>query len=1364
MIISLSSQRTGTPTSPPTQPLPSAMPPPRPPKKAELAGNPLSPPASSETSTEHFISAPRTHQQPHTPAAQDPDSRDSSSSSMMGVASDLTMPPSLPSTSSMDEQLQELKRQQQLQLRTFTDALESQDSSSETSESSVTRVAPQVGPHPSYQATPTMDQPDLQLVGQGGDGLHSLEAPPPGGQSSSFQAADQPLLSMGGTPPSHQAPPPVGQPIGGGNTASANQALLDLHMLLQPPGGPTSSLTTPLLQPGPAPSEPWVGFAETTHPRLGGMGVSGEPTRPPKPAHLQSVEIPPPDHVVMHSPQFPAPVNPAQSFPPEGRIEGTAQDGSLTPDVNSLMATATGTFPPINPAQSMPSLHRIEGVAQNGSSLTPNVNSLMAPATGTLNPVPAARPPQTESAVPDVAAQNLSIGSQGGEVPSQQLPPTTPLPFDVVSTTPQLLSPALQGNAESAANLSSAVDGSFVGVDNTMTIASMSRPIPAPVLSPPMSPSQRLDPNLGQPVLSPPMSQIQRLEPNPVSPMSQRLEPNPDRPPSMSLSQRLEPNLDRPQSNLEPEPGTLVESSSFPPGGHRMSSALYSGLLDTRYGAGEGSVQGGHVEHGTNTPPPRVESEDGLVPSQSDIHSTLDSNSVSSLPEDQVHARVALDLSSGALQRHHTAISPATVATSMSSLAFSHGLDVDLHSLPRLSETSFRPIPGLGPGGSLRTPPSMSPLALDASSRLTQQANIEHIQALLSSNRTLQQSLDERTREAEQLRASLADHRTQLDNYKQQLFVLQQQLGQVSHQQQKQEQEKATASGQQAVLMQLLQQQQGMFSQQQAQIESLSKVSDGHSKEQMELEVKHRQALAVEQERNASLLEKNAQQGHEVQRLQQQVQTLSQQQQMVQVHLYQYQTQIQERDKQLLAFRGQHKDIIQNLEHKYQQKVSQLVLQIQELQGDMKKARSQRQSLPVPLQPMKGQQFSPQAVRSPQQQQFLPQIPSTPINPHLTTAAGGQVGSPKNLPSASAHPQVPPQPQGFQSQASGGLVQRQSSNPATPHHQQQQQQQQQQLPNPLTPQPAKPTAMPPMPPQLGPQKAGIADQSLSMIPSQPPGNLGGSQGSDPGISHQQYRTAPLPQTTIMQPTPQPGHMISQPSHVTQGAPPQGANPAGQGLSHHGGQILAQGSNPQLQSLPPHAISSTAGNIHPQQMGGFQMGRSGVPPAQGANIQQMQGMLCSLRCFIQLAYPNCLCRSISAAHWCTIPPERCAASTTEHATYATEPSTCASEPSTCSSSEPPTPVCGRWWSDSAKHGIPWWHATTTATTATATAATTTTATAATTGPSGIPPSAARATTATTFASFATVIGSCCCFNAVARVSARSCIIAIALVQL
>ena len=361
-----------------------------------------------------------------------------------------------------------------------------------------------------------------------------------------------------------------------------------------------------------------------------------------------------------------------------------------------------------------------------------------------------------------------------------------------------------------------------------------------------------------------------------------------------------------------------------------------------------------------------------------------------------------------------------------------HGIDTDLQSL-HLSGLSLHPIPGLG-SMSLQSPQSISSINLDLG--LTQLSNtMEHLQALLASNRTLQLSLDEKTKEVEQNRAMMADQKSQLENYKQQLLILQQQLGQVSSLQQKQEQEKATASGQQAVLMQLLQQQQGMFSQQQAQIEKLSKVTDSHRREQIEAEMKYKQAAAVEQEKNSGLNSQNFQKNQEIQRLQQQLQSSAQQQQMVQVHLYQYQTQIQERDKQLLAFRDQHKQIIQSLELRYQQKVAQMVQQIHELQGELKKVKSHKHSRsphpsnsvqqlagtnksstpsPVPArqfpQVMSPVTLQPSTQGHPQQfvQSTMSPSQGTPISAHPTGVQGRQADLLTPNPTQSVHHQIPP--------------------------------------------------------------------------------------------------------------------------------------------------------------------------------------------------------------------------------------------------------------------------------------------------------------------------------------------------------------------
>ena len=69
-----------------------------------------------------------------------------------------------------------------------------------------------------------------------------------------------------------------------------------------------------------------------------------------------------------------------------------------------------------------------------------------------------------------------------------------------------------------------------------------------------------------------------------------------------------------------------------------------------------------------------------------------------------------------------------------------HGIDTDLQCL-HLSGLSLHPIPGIG-SMSLQSPQSISSINLDLG--LIQLSNtMEHLQALLASNRTLQLSLNE---------------------------------------------------------------------------------------------------------------------------------------------------------------------------------------------------------------------------------------------------------------------------------------------------------------------------------------------------------------------------------------------------------------------------------------------------------------------------------------------------------------------------------------------------------------------------------------------------------------------------------------------
>lgn len=919
--------------------------------------------------------------------------------------------------------------------------------------------------------------------------------------------------------PHHQAPPPADQssistPFSPGyestghssdvmDDGNSNQVLMDLQMLLQPPSE-LSSLATPLEPESPEFRGEKLDLATPLHP-----SVTDQPIEPN--AEVQGPSGP----THFHSQTY------ASSAP---NLSGSLMG---SPDID--LST------PLNPTPTPPQTPSSQG----GITVTPQDEHQYTPPVSTLT--------QGES-----TAQPPQLSPHLNNISTPQIPPSV------------AEEPFYQATA--AASLTPA-NNSMGGFDNTMTITSISRPIATPVLSPPTSPDQRLEPNQDHQTLG----------------------------------------------NLEQERD--VDSSHSMPL-EQLSAEETSATLHSRQIGGQSTSQ---EVNGTPTPDSSENQNEcreslNLVPSQSGFNSTLGSGSVSSLLDDPTHSTVPLDLTSAALQN---LANISLVAPPTSTIDFSHGLDTDLHSLPLFTDTSFRPILGIS-STSLHTPSSISPLSLDTGSRFAQAGNsMEHFQSLLASNRTLQLSVDEKSREIEQQGARIADQKSQLENYKQQLFVLQQQLGQVSTQQQKQEQEKATASGQQAVLMQLLQQQQGMFSQQQAQIEKLSKVSDSHRKEQTDIEVKYKQALAVEQEKNSALANKNTQQGYEMQRLQQQVQTLSQQQQMVQVHLYQYQTQIQERDKQLLAFRNQHKEIIQSLEHKYQQKVSQMVQQIQELQADLKKARSQRQGLPpVPLRPvstkglteMQAQQFS-QTPR-PSQQQFAPQLPSTPISAYPSSQAKqvdvftpptSASSTSQSASSRSPHPapsQVPLQHQAFQSQRLGGPFQQSPSNVTNP----------QQLPTPLTPHPL-PGAVPA---QLMSLSSGSVNQSLPLA-NQPSRSIGSARGSDHGIQ-QQFHTGP-PQQPTMQPTSsQPSHMTSQPSLVTQVASPSrglGAQPLGQMHPQHGGQVLSQGSNPQLQSqqLMPQVGSSTLQNVAP--IGGMQAppGGQGVPgqgSIQGMNIQMPQG--------------------------------------------------------------------------------------------------------------------------------------------------------------
>lgn len=245
----------------------------------------------------------------------------------------------------------------------------------------------------------------------------------------------------------------------------------------------------------------------------------------------------------------------------------------------------------------------------------------------------------------------------------------------------------------------------------------------------------------------------------------------------------------------------------------------------------------------------------------------------------------------------------------------------------------------------LETPNDTTPLPTElAMGHLLQQEQpMSEIQVQL-----LQQSIDDQKKVIEMHKTEKETYKVREAAYRQQVEQLQQQLNML---QQKQDQEKAAASDQQSALMQLLHQQQGMFSQQQSQIEKLSQLDESHRKEYLEVEEKFRETLKAEQGMKASLQGQILQLTQENQKLNQTIQGQVQQIQALQLQLQQYSVHIQERDKQLVAFKDQHKQIVDKLEQRNQQKFALLVQKIQELQLELSQRPKGPPSLPQPIQP-----------------------------------------------------------------------------------------------------------------------------------------------------------------------------------------------------------------------------------------------------------------------------------------------------------------------------------------------------------------------------------------------------------------------------
>lgn len=282
----------------------------------------------------------------------------------------------------------------------------------------------------------------------------------------------------------------------------------------------------------------------------------------------------------------------------------------------------------------------------------------------------------------------------------------------------------------------------------------------------------------------------------------------------------------------------------------------------------------------------------------------------------------------------------------------------------------------------LETPIDTTPLTTElAMGHLLQQEQpMSEIQMQL-----LQQSVEDQKKVIEMHKTEKETYKVREAAYRQQIGQLQQQLNML---QQKQDQEKAAASDQHSALMQLLHQQQGMFSQQQSQIEKLSQLDESHRKEYLEVEEKFRETLKAEQGMKASLQEQILQLTQENQKLNQTIQVQVQQVQALQLQLQQYSVHIQERDKQLVAFKDQHKQIVDKLEQRNQQKFALLMQKIQELQLELSQRPKGPPSLPQPIQPAV---VMPQRQLNPQQSQDLgpagpqPNLPH-PIQPNILQA------------------------------------------------------------------------------------------------------------------------------------------------------------------------------------------------------------------------------------------------------------------------------------------------------------------------------------------------------------------------------------------
>ena len=212
-------------------------------------------------------------------------------------------------------------------------------------------------------------------------------------------------------------------------------------------------------------------------------------------------------------------------------------------------------------------------------------------------------------------------------------------------------------------------------------------------------------------------------------------------------------------------------------------------------------------------------------------------------------------------------------------------------------------------------------MALDRLSHHTQEQS-SHAQSSTQAQESIHtegSTLPQESTSAHTQDSTLPQESTHAQEQKQQILQVLQQ----NALQQKQDQDKLTAPGQQTAPMQLLQLQQGLFSHQQAHLEKLNQAGEDQ-REVQEADVKYKETIPVQQQQNLTFQSQLVQQSQELQQSQQQLQA---QVQSLQLQLQQCNTQIQERDRQLLK-RVQEQRLLHEEKHHLEEECTMLQQQV----------------------------------------------------------------------------------------------------------------------------------------------------------------------------------------------------------------------------------------------------------------------------------------------------------------------------------------------------------------------------------------------------------------------------------------------------